>query len=621
MNIITIDFETYYDKDYSLSKMSTEDYIKSPLFEVILVAAKVDDGPTMWVSGKKAAKWLDELNIPNSAVVCHNAMFDATILQERFSLRPKFIFDTISMAQAHLRPFTTGVSLAKCLEYCDFDGLRKGTAVHNMIGRNLASLSRSELLDYADYCCTDVEGTYRLFHHLKPLFPRSEFAIMDLTHRMYLDPVLELDANLLAETLQQEQATKAQFLRSMANYASKDELMSNEKFAAVLQRMGVDPPVKVSPTTGKLTWAFAKGDPEFRAMQEEYEDDDLVTALIDARLGVKSTIGETRTQRLLDIAIRFGKLRVPLNYYAAHTGRYGGTQKINMQNPPRIKKSLGRRQIRYAMRAPKGHVVMGADLSQIEARIVAWLAGEHPLVQAFAAGSDVYSLFATQAYNQSTVKGRSQEDDARRFVGKTCILGLGYGMGYVKLKNTLGKDGVKVDETESQRLVNVYRTTYSNIPRLWANLDNTLPRIASGSGKVIIAPPGGEQVCQSARNMVILPNGMPLYYNDLRRSDTGDWIYTYGRETRKLFGGKLTENIVQALARIVVMDNMLTIHKELGLKPVLQVHDELDYVVLERDADTYADEIRRIMSVAPSWAPGLPVAVEVAWGPTFGDCK
>src|SRR5574343_201946 len=348
MRIVTLDFETYYDREYSLSKMSTEEYIADPRFHTILVAAKINDGPVNWVHGKAVKPFLEGLDIPNSGIVCHNAMFDATILQERYGLRPGVIFDTISMAQAHLRPFIPRIGLKYCLEYCDFDGLRKGEEVHNMLGRSYASLSRQELEAYAAYCCTDVEGTYRLFKHLKPLFPRSEFMIMDMTHRMYLEPKLELDAKLLAEAKQIEINKKAELLQKLSGMATKDVLMSNDKFADLLRGVG--------------------GDPEFKAMREEYEDDPLVSLLLEARIGVKSTIQETRAGRLLDIALQFGKLRVPLNYYAAHTGRYGGTQKINMQNPPRVVKKLGRAQIRYAMKAPKGHVVRAADLSQIEAR-------------------------------------------------------------------------------------------------------------------------------------------------------------------------------------------------------------------------------------------------------------
>jgi DNA polymerase len=111
-----------------------------------------------------------------------------------------------------------------------------------------------------------------------------------------------------------------------------------------------------------------------------------------------------------------------------------------------------------------------------------------------------------------------------------------------------------------------------------------------------------------------------MYYNDLTH-ENDEWWYRFGNEWRKLFGGKLTENIVQALARIVVIDNMLTIRKELGLQPVLQVHDELDYVVPEAHADEYAAAIGEIMAVPPTWAGGLPVAAVVNYGPPFGDCK
>lgn len=622
--LLTCDFETYYDREYSLSKMSTEDYICDPRFEVILVSVKVNDAKPQWFSGtlKQTKEWLHQFPFRTSGVIGHNQMFDATILQHVFDLRPGVIFDTISMAQAQIRPFTSGVSLAKCLEYCDFEGLRKGTAVHNMIGRTRASLSRSELYAYADYCMTDVEGTYLLFQHLKPIFPRSEFQIMDMTHRMYLDPVIELDAPLLAQILAEEKANKAALMQRVQSICTTDQLMSNDKFAEVLTKLGVELPMKVSPTTGGLTYAFAKSDPEFKAMCEEYEDNELVSLVIDARLGVKSTIKETRTERLLKIATTYGKLRVPLNYYAAHTGRYGGTQKINMQNPPRINKKqidpatkkTSRRQIRYAMKAPKGHVFIAADLSQIEARIVAWLAKCNTLVTDFANKADVYSRFATIAYGIETVKDRSPDDDLRRFVGKTCILGLGYGMGHKKLRTTLAKDNVKLDEKESQKLVYTYRGTYHEIPTLWSDMDYAMRSMMRGDrGK--IGP------LMFGKEMVVLPNGMPMHYRDLRHVAGGDVMYTFGVENRKLFGGKLTENIVQALARIIVMDNMIAISKAYGLQPVLQVHDELDYIVPEADAARLVAGIKQIMSVPPSWAPDLPVAAEVNTGYTFGDCK
>ncbi len=613
MKILTIDFETYYDQQYSLSKMLTEDYVNDPRFEVILVGVKVDDFAPTWFSGTRLeiGTWLAQFDIPNSGVLCHNSMFDVLILQEIFGLIPAFIFDTMNMAQAHLKPFSPSVSLKACLEYCEL-GVEKGTYVQNMLGRPRLSLSSRELREYAGYCMDDCIGEWKLFQHLLPLMPRDELAIIDMTHRMYLNPVLELDAPLLAEQLQAEQAHKAQLLATLGTQVSKADLLSNDKFAALLQSLGVDPlPEKVSPTTGKLTWAFAKNDPEFVAMQEEYENDDEVSAAIEARLCLKSTITETRTSRLLGLAQRYKKLRVPLGYYKAHTGRYGGLQKINLQNPPRVDKS----RMRFAIRAPKGYVILGADLMQIEARIVAWLAECHQLLEAFRRGEDIYSLFATRATGVPTVKKRSKQDDIRRFIGKTCILGLGFGMGAAKLMATLNKEkGVKVSIHEAQRYVNAYRSEYYQIPNMWDKLQGALSKIATGSGKLVIGP------CKTGLNVVVLPNDMVLYYNELSQVD-GEWVYLYGRETRKMFGGKLAENIVQALARTVVMEHMLAIKRKLGLSPCMQVHDELDYVVPEAEAETYARLITEIMSVPPSWAPNLPVAVEIAYGPTFGDCK
>jgi len=608
----TLDFETYYDREYSLSRMMMEEYIIDPRFEVILVSAKPDDGPTIWHTGTKQSvkQWLLSLELHKSAMVAHNLMFDALILQHHFSIRPGVALDTMSMAQAFIRPFTTGVSLKKCLEHTAL-GIEKGDEVHNMAGRSRQSLSMPEMQKYAKYCCNDSDGTYQLFRHLLPLFPRTELEIIDQTMRMYLEPTLELDSRLLAEILQEEKAKKVSLMEQVSHVASKDQLMSNDKFALVLQGMGIEPPRKVSPTTKKPTWAFAKGDPEFKALIDEFEDDELVSAVIDARLGIKSTIGETRAQRLLDMSLRSKPLRVPLGYYRAHTGRYGGMERINLQNPPRVTKS----RLRYAMRAPKGHVVLAADLSQIEARIVAWLAGATILLEGFRNKEDVYSDFAAHAYKTPTVKGRSKADDARRFVGKTCILGLGYGMGAPKLKTTLNRDNVKISLAGAQTLVYTYRDLYTEIPALWNFISYWIPAIANGERRTL-----GPLSC--GKDMILLPNGMPLQYSHMRKDPyLNEWVYTYGRETRRMFGGKLVENIVQALARIVVMDNMLTIKRELGLRMAMQVHDELDYVVPERDAKEHADAITEIMSVPPAWAPDLPVAVEVAYGPTFGDCK
>ena len=615
MNFVTIDFETYYDQDYTLQKLSTEDYVNDPRFEVILVGIKINNDAPYWVTGTKAqiGSHLEGLKLHECAVLAHNTMFDGLILAVHFDIFPKMYCDTLAMAQVYLKPYSRSISLDSCLKQLDL-GIKKGDVVYNMKGRSRLSLSKSELAGYGQYCVDDCEGEYRLFRHFLSLMPREELEIIDITLRMYLQPRLVLDPNLMAQQLGEVRAKKQQTLNSLPSDVQQSDLMSNVKFAEVLTRYGVDPPLKISPTTGAASYAFAKTDTGWKELEEEWADDPVVSAILTARLSAKSTIEETRYQRLLDIANKYGHFRIPLRYYAAHPGRYGGMEGINAQNFPRIDKS----RMRFGIRAPKDHVVLAADLAQIEARIVAWLAGQKNLVEAFRNKEDIYSLFATTAFGIETVKDRSPEDKKRRLVGKTCILGLGYGMGDTKLRATLRKDGVKTEVHECQKYVGTYRSLYGRIPALWRTFDNYLPIMAAGAGQIKVGP------VTLAKNSIILPNGMAIVYNNLRQVQTdkySGWVYDFAGEVRTLWGGKVTENVVQALARILIMEHMLKIKHTIGLYPVLQQHDELDYVIHAQYAAKVSAVSGKLMRVPPTWAPDLPVEVEINYGPTLGDCK
>lgn len=615
MRFVTIDFETYYDNDYSLTRMSTEDYVNDPRFEVILVGIKINNEKPYWITGTRAqiAAHLATLNLEECTVLCHNTMFDALILAVHFNCYPKMYCDTRLLAQAQLKPFHRSVSLDSCLKNIDL-GIHKGTEFHNMKGRTRTSLSKSEMATYGNYCTDDCEGEFRLFRYLAPQFPRDELEIIDITLRMYLQPMFELDANMLAQHLHEVRVKKEQMLASLPADVTPDMLMSNPKFADVLQRYGVDAPTKISPVTGAISYAFAKTDTGWKELEEEWADDPMVSAILAARISAKSTLEESRSVRLLDIAKKYPKFRIPLLYYAAHTGRYGGMESINAQNFPRVDKS----RMRFGIKAPKGYVVLAADLAQIEARIVAWLAGQKNLLDGFRNREDIYSAFATTAIGIETVKDRSKEDKKRRFIGKTCILGLGFGMSDGRLKATLRKDGIKAEIPECMKWVSTYRTLYSRIPQLWRYFDSHLSIMASGAGRVKVGP------VTLAKHSIILPNGMALVYNNLRQIQNekySGWVYNFAGEVRTLWGGKVTENVVQALARILVMEYMLKIKHTIGLYPALQQHDELDYIVPAQYAAKVAAVIGKIMRVPPTWAPDLPVEVEINYGSTLGDCK
>lgn len=318
MNIIVYDFETFYDKVFSLSKMTTEEYIRDEQFEVIGVSVKVNDGEPQWFSGtrKRISEFLDQFPWDDAIAVAHNAMFDAAILNWHFDIRPKMHGDTLSMLRAIDGP-DAGNSLAKAAERYGL-GV-KGTEVVNALGKRRLDFTPQELARYGDYCCNDGELTYKLFAVLAHLMPKLEMRLIDLTLRMFVEPRLELDTDVLTAHLKEVQEKKAKLL-SVA-MIDKSELMSNPKLAELLIKCGVEPPMKISPTTGKRTYAFSKTDEGFKALLEH--ENIMVQSFVAARLGVKSTLEETRTERFIRIAER-GPLPVPLRYYAAHTGRWGG---------------------------------------------------------------------------------------------------------------------------------------------------------------------------------------------------------------------------------------------------------------------------------------------------------
>lgn len=617
MDIFTVDFETYYDKDYSLSKMSTEDYVSSELFEIIMVGVKKNAEPCEVIRGpdlEHIATELKQRGVHRGAILCHNTMFDGLILTERLGITPPIWLDTLCMAQALLKPFHRSISLGKCLEHRK-SPLSKGTAVHNMIGRRLSSLTDSEYQDYAQYCADDVEGEYWLFQDMKAMLPKDEYLIIDLTLRMYLEPQFELDKTILRGVLDDERDKKEKLLEAIPNHIEKSDLTSNPKFAGILEKFGVDVPYKISPTTLQPTYAFAKTDPEWKDLEDEYADDPILSAILAARLGVKSTIGETRARRFLDIAEQYGRLRVPLRYYGAHTGRYSGMEKINCQNLPRIPKgTTTRNHLRFAVRAPNDHVILAVDLSQIEARLNAWLAACTPLLQVFRDRGDPYCAFASHVYNRPITK----DDEAERFIGKTCILGLGYGMGWKKLQSTLRKDGHKATVPEVQKYVETYRYVYKEIPELWRTCDEIITQMAVGEAFQLIGP------VMCTKDRLTLPNGMSISYHDLKYTQNKKyegWSFSFAGRRKMLWGGTMVENMVQALARITVMEHMLEARKTIGIRPALQAHDELVYVVPEKEADWHRDEILRIMKTPPSFAPDLPMDAEAGAGITYGDAK
>ena len=624
--LVTLDFETYYSKDYGLKKCTTEAYIRDPQFEVIGVAVKVDDYPTDWFSGsmEEIKEWLSVIPWKDSNLVCHNTAFDGAILAWHFGIRPRYYMDTLSMSRP-LHGLSVGGSLAALAKYYVIG--TKGTEVLDALGKKRLDFEPGELAKYGDYCKNDTELTYTLFNLLKSEIPAKEMYMIDLMLRMFIDPVLELDAGKLETHLINVQRKKEILMDRIDSTIGRDALMSNPQFAEVLKKMGVEPPMKISLRTGKEAYAFGKTDPEFKKLLDH--EDERVQAVVSARLGVKSTLEETRTQSFIGIAER-GALPILLNYYGAHTGRASGGDKINLQNLPRGG------ELRKSMRAPEKHKLVASDSAQIEARVVAWFAGEEALVQAFRDKVDIYSEFASDVYQRPINRKRMEivegketfPDFIEGFVGKICILGLGYGMGKDKFKATLkiGQAGVSVDMplSDAERVVNLYRQKYPNIVALWKQGQESLDAMIKGYEYDLGV--GIKLKCKDGK--IYLPNGMFVNYPNLRKSGN-EYLYDARYGANKIYGGKVIENVVQALARIIVFDQMAKIDQQFRkkdsktnrFKVVLTVHDEVVACVPEQAVGKCVEFMEQVMSKPLSWCPDLPIACEAAYGDSYGDCK
>jgi DNA polymerase I-like protein with 3'-5' exonuclease and polymerase domains len=613
MNIICCDFETYYDRQFSLTKMTTEEYIRNDMFEVIGVAVAVDDGAPEWFSGTQAETkaFLKKFDWENALALAHNTQFDGAILNWHFGIKPKGYLDTLCMARA-IHGVDAGGSLKALAERYNIG--EKGTEVLDALGKRRVGFTPEELDAYGRYCCNDVELTRTLFHRfmlpgLGNSFPTKELKVIDTTLKMFIQPTLVLQQDLLIQHLENVKNLKAKLLESAQ--ANIDDLMSSDRFAELLKALGVVPPTKVSARTGKEAWAFAKTDEEFKALLEH--TDPRVQALVSARLGNKTTLEETRTQRFIDISSR-GLLPVPIKYYAAHTGRWGGDDKINLQNLPSRGNNAGK--LKKSIRAPDGYMMIDCDSSQIEARTVAWLAGQDDLVDAFDKGEDVYKIMASAIYGKDVEEISKDE----RFVGKTTILGAGYGMGAQKFQVQLKTFGVEIEADEANRIIQVYRKTYDKIPELWKQAQKCVEGIVDKK----VAPFGAVDAVKfdPIEGGFLLPSGLWQRYDGLERVYDAEGKVQYQYKTRKgavkIYGGKVVENLCQAIARCVIAEQMLLIGKK--YRVVLTVHDAVACLAPTEEVLEAQQYVEECMKTRPAWAQTLPLSCESGVGKSYGEC-
>lgn len=647
--ILTIDFETRWDKrDYTLSKMTTEEYIRDKRFKAFgaCIHEYGTDNPTEWVGGDGLREFFSGIDWGRTAVLAHNAQFDISILEWVYDSHPAFIFDTLSMGRA-LRGVEVGNSLAKLA--LDFGLQPKGTAVHSTDG--LTSISPEIERELADYCAHDVYLCEEIFTRFSDKYPKSELRLIDMTLKMYTRPYLELDSKMLIKALTEEGEAREGLLQRLG--IQEAELASNPKFANILQSLGVVAPTKISKTTGKETLALAKNDALFQALLNGERED--VALLCEARLKVKSTTERTRAQRFLDISQR-GKLPVPLSYYGALSGRWTAAKgsAINMQN---LKRGSF---LRKAIMAPEGYSLVVGDLSQIEPRVLAWLSDYHEMLDIFRSGGDPYAAFGAQMFNIPGLSKDSHPD--LRQSAKSALLGCGYGLGWASFAAQLlvgflgappvrySKDFAKalgVNSEYAQKfvewdgndtklfdiphtcsdkellthalaakaIIDTYRRTAWPIVALWALFSELIHK------SLYLGREYTHKCLTFRKGEIELPNGMKLLYPNLRPELDGkgktQWVY--GDRATKLYAGKVTNNVTQALARIVMTDGMLRVSKRYPV--VGTVHDEQIVLVPDAEVADAKTWVLAQMTMEPSYMPGIPLAADGGAHRRYGLAK
>ena len=466
--LVSLDFESYWDADYTLSKLSTSEYVRDERFEASMVGIKIGNKKTKVVPHNKIAAELAAINWETHSVLCHNVQFDGFILSHHYGVFPKRYYCTLGMARG-LHSNEIGAGLHDVSLFYGGKGKIDG-GIEGMKGTRFKELFANKPLwkRSAEYCANDVDEMFRIFCAMHPLYPAKEMDLIHMTARMFCAPVLKIDIPRVQAEYEREVTRREELLLNLLNPRDYDDVLdgkdkklegkerdmrivkkvvgSNERFVALFEALGIardQLPRKLSPAwmkknqaereeaiDSKWAFAFAKDDLDFINMPEQVWEyfphldpanpDDVLEAaglseklqqLIDTRIAVKSTTNITRAERFLKAGANGMSLPVGYAYYRASTGRWGGNNKMNMQNLTRGG------ELRLSILAAKGHQMAVADSGQIEARVNAWLWDQFDLLDAFRDKRDVYSEFATDIYGRKITK----EDKNDRQIGRAHV--------------------------------------------------------------------------------------------------------------------------------------------------------------------------------------------------------
>lgn len=581
--------------------MSTEAYIRDPRFEAHGAAVKwTPNVAAKWYNEKELRYVLREHDWTDTILVNHHANFDGFILSHHYGVIPKMYACTLNMARLLLGNHI-GVSLDSVRE--QFGIPLKKTPYHLFRGKHWHELDSSTQELVADGACDEVSSIWKLFGEMVKTFPQAQLEVVDCLIRMFVTPVLVGDAAFFGKVWEAEAKKKQTLLQDLK--VTEADLQSADRFIELLRQQGVEPEFKEG--KNKPIPCFAKTDQFMKDLLES--DDDVLAGLAQARLGVKSTIQQTRAATLGWMASR-GALPVYIRAYGARTTRPSGGDGSNWLNmkkrDPDMPEDPTNTNLKGGICAPPGYLLAALDSSQIECRILNEVAGQHDIVEKFRSGEDVYSTVASAFYGRPINK---KDHPNERQLGKVVELQAGYQSGGDKIRATLrNKANIILTPEDGIKARDAYRNTHPAVVELWKQGGRMLSRLAGG-------PPTSWGPVEIRDGRMWLPNGCPLHYdtiNFFRDTESCDeyWRVKTRRGWEKIYGGKLVENLIQALAWNLVSDAMVRINR-LGYRTLNCPYDEL-LILIPRDGQE-AQHLQRCKDemVRPvPWLPNLPLGVD-----------
>ena len=635
--IISLDFETFYGKGYGLKNKTYAEYIMDDRFRAQMLGVGEDDGDISILDAPDIDTWATDIRTRRASgerigVIAQNTHFDAAILCWRYGVTFDFYFD--AMLLSRLRFINRSAALKAHAErlWPNDDSRRKGDELHKAEGIEDLHSVPGLYEGMSVYCAQDVALTRDivLHHWATGQVPAMEWQLMHLTLRSCVEPQVWINQALLDEVVADDQADKVNKVAAASAYlvtlgrdpVSADVFASNEKYKNLLATFGARLPYKLDPETYEMKPALGKTDPEYVKFQQENPE---LQPLFDARETVKSTIATSRAARLKDTANLLplnGFIPFPLNYHKAHTGRYSGGEKLNLQNLQRGSKH------RLCLTAKDGHVITVRDLSGIEMRMNLWFCEQDDLLELVGSGGDIYCKAAEGIYAHPVNK---KEHPMERQVGKVATLGLGYQMSWKTFQATMaggpmGMDPIFFPDSFCRQVKAAYDRDNPMIKQMWAFLGNVvIPAMCDPLCDMEL----GRHGCVKVRyQKLILPSGRELQYpglhcHMLEHARGVDYEYRYDDGTRnrhnqvvwkRIYGGALLENIIQAIARDVIVHHLVQIEDTLCETDsgwvIGSVHDEILSSVPADRAQHAFDQMGTIMATPPRWCFDLPLASE-----------